>query len=210
MTTVNLKPIQKLQLSIKYGCDFLLALILLLPIGCIGLFLGVILYCDSPGPIFFGQLRPGRNGKLFTIYKLRTMVPGDHTRETPRNQDGSLALTADLTGYTRFGRLLRRFSLDELPQIFNIIQGKMSFIGPRPDLPEHLGLYTGEESLKLAVRPGLTGLAQITGRNELPWKERLKLDIQYVKEYNLWLDLKILAGTIGKTISGKGIYAPKR
>lgn len=210
MTTADFKPIQKLQLSIKYGCDLLLALILLVPISFVILLSGIILYFDSPGPIFFGQLRPGRNGKLFTIYKLRTMVPGDHTRETPRNEDGSLALTADLAGHTRFGRLLRRFSLDELPQIFNIIKGEMSFIGPRPDLPEHLSIYTSEQSLKLAVRPGLTGLAQITGRNELPWKERLKLDIQYVKEYNLWLDLKIFAGTMGKTISGKGIYAPKR
>lgn len=210
MTTVDFKPNQKLQLSIKYGCDFLLALILMIPISLLILLCGMVLYCDSPGPIFFGQLRPGKNGRLFTIYKLRTMIPGDHTRETPRNQDGSLALTADLAGYTRFGKLLRRFSLDELPQIFNIMKGEMSFIGPRPDLPEHLKAYAGEESLKLAVRPGLTGLAQITGRNELPWKERLKLDVQYVKKYNLWLDLKILAGTMGKTISGKGIYAPKR
>jgi undecaprenyl phosphate N,N'-diacetylbacillosamine 1-phosphate transferase len=210
MTTADLKSIQELQLLIKYGCDLLLALLLLIPVICVVLLLGVILYCDSPGPVFFRQLRPGRNGKLFAIYKLRTMAPGDHTRETPRNQDGSLALTADLAGYTRFGRLLRRFSLDELPQIFNIIKGEMSFIGPRPDLPEHLDLYTAAESMKLAVRPGLTGLAQIAGRNELPWKERLKLDVQYVKEYNLWLDLKILAGTMGKIISGKGIYAPKQ
>jgi undecaprenyl phosphate N,N'-diacetylbacillosamine 1-phosphate transferase len=209
MTTAEFKSMQKLQLSIKYGCDFLLALILLAPVLIVVALLGIILYLDSPGPVFFRQLRPGRYGKLFTIYKLRTMVPGDHTRKTPRHQDGSLALTADLTGYTGFGRWLRRFSLDELPQIFNIIKGEMSFIGPRPDLPEHLHLYTAEESVKLAVRPGLTGLAQITGRNELPWKERLRLDIQYVKEYNWWLDLKILAGTIGKIISGKGIYAPK-
>jgi lipopolysaccharide/colanic/teichoic acid biosynthesis glycosyltransferase len=138
------------------------------------------------------------------------MTPGDHTRETPRNQDGSLALTVDLAGYTRFGRLLRRFSLDELPQIYNILKGEMSFIGPRPDLPEHLDLYCGEESLKLAVRPGLTGLAQVAGRNELPWKERLQLDIQYVKHYHVWLDFKIMAGTMGKLISGKGIYAPKQ
>lgn len=200
---------QKLQLCIKYSCDLLFALALLVPIGFVILLFGITLYFESPGPIFFRQLRPGRNGKLFCIYKLRTMVPGDHTPHTPRNQDGSLALTHGLAGYTRVGRLLRRFSLDELPQIFNILKGEMSFAGPRPDLPEHLDLYTGEESLKLAMRPGLTGLAQVAGRNELPWKERLKLDVQYVKDYNLFLDLKILILTVSKTISGKGVYATK-
>jgi len=209
MITVDLKPIQKLQLSLKYGGDFLVALVLLVPIALLVFFLGIILYCDSPGPVFFKQQRLKTGGKLFTIYKLRTMLPGDHTCVTPRNQDGSLALTPDLHGYTRFGKWLRRFSLDELPQIFNIIKSEMSFIGPRPDLPEHLQLYTPEEKQKLAVRPGITGLSQIKGRNELPWKERLKLDAQYVQTYNLWLDVKIIIGTFGKVISGKGVYAPK-
>jgi lipopolysaccharide/colanic/teichoic acid biosynthesis glycosyltransferase len=207
MTTNSLK---QFQLKLKYGCDFLLALALLIPVLALLLLLGVILYCDSPGPIIFRQLRLGRDQKLFFIYKLRTMVPGDHTRKTPRNPDGSLSLTSGLPGYTRFGKWLRRFSLDELPQILNILIGQMSFIGPRPDLPEHLALYTMENRLKLAVRPGMTGLAQITGRNELPWKDRLKLDVQYVGDYSLWLDLKIAAGTIGRIITGKGVYASKK
>ena len=210
MANAELTNIQKLQLTVKYGCDFILALLMLIPVTLIILILGGILYCDSPGPIFFKQQRLKRGGKLFVMYKLRTMTPGDHTRITPRNPDGSLALTEDLQGYTRFGKILRRLSLDELPQIFNILKGDMSFVGPRPDLPEHRRLYTPVETLKLAVRPGITGLAQAGGRNELPWKERLILDVQYVRGYHLWLDIKIVVGTIGKVISGKGVYASKR
>lgn len=198
---------KKFQLGIKYALDFVLALLLLLPVGIIILILGLILYLDSPGPVFFCQLRPGRGGRLFHIYKLRTMVPGDHTAATPRNSDGSLKLTADLKEYTRFGKILRRFSLDELPQIFNILKLEMSFVGPRPDLPEHVPLYTEAERIKLEVRPGLTGLAQVRGRNELPWKERLQLDVQYIQEYSLWLDLKIIAVSIGRIFSGHGVYA---
>jgi lipopolysaccharide/colanic/teichoic acid biosynthesis glycosyltransferase len=201
-----MKNKQKLQWSIKYISDFILGVLLLVPMAFLIALLGIVLYLDSPGPIFFKQLRPGRNGKLFYILKLRTMVPGDHTRSTPRNPDGSLALTHELQGYTRFGRWLRRLSLDELPQLFNIIKGEMSFIGPRPDLPEHMQLYCGDEVVKLLARPGLTGLAQVKGRNELPWKERLQLDVQYVKEYSLLLDIKIFWGTIGRLISGKGVY----
>ncbi len=197
---------RQLQLFLKYLLDLVLALVLVLPLSALIAALGVVLYLDSPGPVFFRQLRPGRNGKLFGLYKLRTMTPGDHTATTPRNPDGSLALTTQLDGYTRFGRVLRRLSLDELPQIYNIIKGEMSFIGPRPDLPEHLAMYTPEERLKLAVRPGLTGLAQVMGRNELPWKERLQLDIQYVKQYSLALDLKIFLLTLVRLISGRGVY----
>jgi Sugar transferases involved in lipopolysaccharide synthesis len=201
-----MKTKQKLQRGLKYGLDFIVALVLLAPVTLLIAFLGCFLYLDSPGPIFFRQLRPGRSGRLFYILKLRTMAPGDHTGSTPRNPDGSLALTHDLQGYTKFGCWLRRFSLDELPQLYNVLKGEMSFIGPRPDLPEHLQLYTAEERVKLWVRPGLTGLAQVKGRNELPWKERLQLDVQYVKEYSLLLDARIFIATIGRLISGRGVY----
>jgi undecaprenyl phosphate N,N'-diacetylbacillosamine 1-phosphate transferase len=164
---------KRIQQTVKYILDFLLAALLVLPLTLLILLLGIILFLDSPGPVFFRQLRPGRGGRPYLMWKLRTMLPGDHTAATPRNTDGSLKLDAKLEGYTRFGKLLRRFSLDELPQIYNILYGEMSFIGPRPDLPEHLPLYTAEETLKLQVRPGMTGLAQVMGRNALSWKERL-------------------------------------
>ena len=196
------------QLVIKYGFDLIAALILALPVSLLILVLGVLVYLDSPGAIIFKQQRIGKNGKIFSLYKLRTMIPGDHIATTPRNADGSLAITEDSAGYTRTGKWLKRLSLDELPQIYNIIKGEMSFIGPRPDLPEHLQLYCGAESNKLLVRPGMTGLAQVMGRNSLPWKERLKLDSRYVKEYSLFLDLKILWYTIWRLISGQGVYQP--
>ena len=197
---------KQLQFVLKNIIDIVLAILLLIPLTLVISILGVVLFVDSPGPIFFSQLRPGRNGRLFKLYNLRTMTPGDHTATTPRNPDGSLAITNQLTGYTRFGKLLRRFSLDELPQIYNILKCDMSFIGPRPDLPEHVSMYSTTEALKLTVKPGLTGLAQVMGRNELPWKERLQLDVQYVTEYSLWLDLKILALTLIRLVSGHGVY----
>jgi undecaprenyl phosphate N,N'-diacetylbacillosamine 1-phosphate transferase len=195
-----------IQLAVKYTLDFLLAALLVLPMTLLILLLGIILFLDSPGTVFFRQLRPGRGGRSFFMWKLRTMLPGDHTAATPRNPDGSLALTDGVKGYTRFGKLLRRFSLDELPQIYNILYGEMSFIGPRPDLPEHVSLYSVDEAVKLQVRPGMTGLAQVMGRNALSWKERLKLDVQYVREYSLWLDIKIFCLTLVRLISGRGVY----
>lgn len=197
---------KRMQLFVKYFLDFFLALIMVVPLSLLILGLGIILFLDSPGPIFFKQQRPGRDGKLFGLLKLRTMEPGDHTAFTPRNADGSLALTSNLDGYTRFGKWIRRFSLDELPQIYNILKSEMSFIGPRPDLPEHLLLYTPAERAKLKVRPGMTGLAQVMGRNELPWKERLKYDAQYVQAYSIGLDFKILFLTINRLLSGRGVY----
>lgn len=197
---------KRIQLTVKYLLDFLLAVLLVLPLTLLILLLGIILFLDSPGPIFFRQTRPGRGGRLYFMWKLRTMRPGNHTAATPRNPDGSLQLNESVEGYTRFGKLLRRFSLDELPQIYNILYGEMSFIGPRPDLPEHVQLYSAAESAKLQVRPGMTGLAQVMGRNELPWKERLKFDAQYVQEYSLWLDLKIFVLTLIRLVSGRGVY----
>ena len=200
---------RKFQLALKYSLDWITALILLIPVTAVILVLGIILWLDSPGPLFFQQIRLGKGGRHFKMYKLRTMSPGDHTRQTPRNPDGSLALTADLQGYTRFGKLLRRFSLDELPQLYNILKGEMSFVGPRPDLPEHQKLYEAGEDVKLAVRPGLTGLAQVSGRNEIPWKERLQWDARYVTHYSLGLDLKIMVLTVTRLVTGRGVYQSK-
>lgn len=197
---------RQIQIHVKHVLDFVLALLLAVPVSIFILFLGVILYIDSPGPIFFTQPRLGRREKIFRIIKLRTMTPGDHTNRTNRNPDGSLSLSGDSGSLTRVGVWLRRTSLDEIPQIFNILKGEMSFVGPRPDLPEHVGLYSDEERLKLLVRPGLTGLAQVMGRNDLPWPDRLKLDVRYVREFSLWLDLRILFRTVPLVITRKGVF----
>lgn len=138
-------------------------------------------------PIFFRQQRPGRGGKPFTLYKFRTMRLGG---------------SSDAERLTRLGRLLRRTSLDELPQLFNVLKGDMSLVGPRPLLMEYLPLYTAEQARRHEVRPGLTGWAQVKGRNALSWEEKFALDVWYVDNRSFWLDLRILALTVGQVLSG--------
>lgn len=138
-------------------------------------------------PIFFGQVRPGLNGELFTCFKFRTMI-------TARNADD--ALLTDRERMVPLGTFLRRTSLDELPQFWNILRGDLSFIGPRPLLKEYLPYYTPEERRRHALRPGLTGWAQIHGRNRLQFDERLKMDVWYVDHLSWRLDLRILLATI--------------
>lgn len=140
-------------------------------------------------PVFFLQVRPGLNGKNFTIVKFRTMVC---TRE------GKQQITA-------FGSLLRRLSLDELPQLLNILRGEMSFVGPRPLLTEYLQRYSPQQARRHEVRPGLTGLAQVNGRNLLSWEDRLALDVMYVEQYSFALDFSILWKTFRAVLVGKGV-----
>lgn len=149
-------------------------------------------------PIFFSQTRPGYAGKPFTMYKFRTM-----TEE--RNQQGNLL--SDEKRLTRFGQLLRSTSLDELPELINVLKGDMSFVGPRPLLQEYLDRYTPEQARRHEVLPGITGWAQINGRNALSWEEKFKLDVWYVDNRSLWLDLKILYMTVIKTLHREGISA---
>lgn len=149
-------------------------------------------------PVLFRQERPGRYGQTFTLYKFRTMRDAFDARGEPLDDELRL---------TRLGRLLRATSIDELPELFNIIRGDMSFVGPRPLLVEYLPLYTPEQARRHDVRPGITGLAQISGRNELPWDERFVLDVYYVDHQSLALDLKIIAATIGKVLRREGIAA---
>ncbi|WP_342432771.1 sugar transferase [Neobacillus sp. FSL H8-0543] len=147
-------------------------------------------------PIIFKQQRPGLNGKPFVLYKFRTMT-------NERNKIGEL-LRDDLR-LTPFGKLLRKLSIDEFPQLLNVIKGDMSLIGPRPLLTEYLLLYTEEQSKRHLVRPGITGWAQINGRNAIAWEEKFKLDVWYVKNRSFILDMKILLLTIKKVITSEGI-----
>lgn len=149
-------------------------------------------------PVLFKQVRPGLNGKPFTMIKFRTM-------RDDCDQDG--IPLADSDRLTRFGRFLRSTSLDELPSLWNVLKGDMSVVGPRPLLMEYLPLYSAEQYRRHEVRPGITGWAQVNGRNSLSWEEKFKLDIWYVEKKSLWIDLKIIVMTVKKVFVREGISA---
>jgi len=171
----------------------LLALILLSPALCI---ISLAILVDSGSPVLFRQDRLGRGGRQFTMYKFRTMIVGAESRARVKS-DGSLLTGEDDPRITAVGRWLRKTSLDELPQLLNVIAGNMSIVGPRPDLPWQEQYYQEADRVKLRVKPGITGLAQVSGRNELPWAERLALDAQYVRECSLSMDIAIIFRTVG-------------
>jgi lipopolysaccharide/colanic/teichoic acid biosynthesis glycosyltransferase len=149
-------------------------------------------------PVLFRQIRPGRNGRLFRLVKFRTMTDA-------RGPDGRLLDDAErLTG---FGRFLRSTSLDELPELWNVLKGEMSLVGPRPLLVEYLPLYSPEQARRHEVPPGITGWAQVNGRNAISWEDRFALDVWYVDNRSLWLDLRILALTVSSVLRREGVSA---
>ena len=158
--------------------------------------LGVLVWISVGRPIFFSQERPGKGGKPFVIYKFRTMLD---------KRDGSGDLFTDDARLTRIGRFLRSTSLDELPELFNVLKGDMSLVGPRPLLMQYLDRYTPEQARRHEVKPGLTGWAQVNGRNAITWEDKFKLDVWYVDHQSLWLDLKIIGMTVLKVIRREGI-----
>ncbi|WP_422445596.1 sugar transferase [Thermoanaerobacterium sp. DL9XJH110] len=178
--------------------DFSAALIGLFLLSPLMLVIAVLIWLTMGPPIIFKQARPGLNGKLFTMYKFRTMTD-------VKDERGNLL--PDEKRLTPLGNFLRHYSLDELPELWNVIKGDMSLVGPRPLLPEYLPLYTPEQARRHEVKPGITGWAQINGRNAITWEEKFKLDVWYVDNWNLWLDLKILWLTIVKVLHREGISA---
>ncbi|MBN2557802.1 MAG: sugar transferase [Clostridia bacterium] len=181
---------------IKPVLDWIFALIFLA--GCSPLMIAaaVAIKREDGGSILFRQKRPGKDGKIFTIYKFRSMI---------ENNEPEVITGNDMTRMTRTGRFIRRFSIDELPQLFNVIKGEMSFVGPRPLLVDYLPYYDENQARRHDVKPGLTGLAQVSGRNELSWDDRLNKDIEYVGEMCFILDAKIVIMTIIKILSGSGV-----
>jgi exopolysaccharide biosynthesis polyprenyl glycosylphosphotransferase len=165
---------------------------------------------DSPGPVFFRQVRVGRYGREFQIYKFRTMHTDAERRLADvrhlNEQDGVLFKIRDDPRITRVGRHLRRLSLDELPQLFNVMGGTMSLVGPRPPLQREVAAYPRDARRRLAVRPGMTGLWQVSGRSDLPWEEAVRLDLRYVENWSLTLDLVILLRTLTAVWRGAGAY----
>ena len=159
---------------------------------------------ESRGPAFYRQRRVGKDGVPFELWKLRTMVPGAEEMGA-----GIYVLEGD-PRITRVGRLLRRVSLDELPNLINVIKGDMAIVGPRPTIQEQVDRYTDRQRRRLEVKPGITGWAQVNGRTSLPWPERIELDIWYVENRSLRLDLRILALTVKLLLTGQGLYSEDR
>lgn len=183
--------------------DFILALIAIPFWLIILIILGPIIYFQDKGCIFYNAPRLGKNGKIFKMYKFRSMkmnVPDI------RNEDGSTFNSKDDLRLTKIGKFIRKSSLDETPQLLNIIKGDMSIIGPRPDLPEHRKLYEGNEERKLEIRPGVTGYNQAYYRNTIPWKERINNDIYYIDHLSLWLDIKVFFKTAISVLKKEDIY----
>lgn len=183
---------------IKPTIDFLLALIILCLIWPALFLLALILSIQNLGTPFFKQIRPGKNGKLFTIYKFKTM------RDT-RDDQGNLL--PDNQRLTAIGKIVRKLSLDELPQLWNILKGEMSFVGPRPLLPEYLPLYNLEQQKRHWVKPGITGWAQVNGRNAISWQQKFEYDKWYVEHQSFKLDIKILFMTINKIFHTQEVNA---
>ena len=161
----------------------------------------VAIRLESRGPAFYRQRRVGQRGEPFELWKLRTMVPGAEAMGA-----GVYVLEGD-PRITRVGRLLRRFSLDELPNLFNVLKGDLAIVGPRPTIQEQVDRYTERQRLRLEVKPGITGWAQVNGRTSLPWPERIELDVWYVEHRSFWLDVEILAKTARMLLTGHGLYS---
>ena len=181
---------------LKPFLDFILSFILLFILSPLFLIISLTIFFKLGSPILFKQKRPGKNEKIFTLYKFRTMTD---------EKDPYGELLPDNERITRFGSFLRRASLDELPQLFNVFKGDLSFIGPRPLLIEYLPLYNSHQRLRHSVKPGITGWAQVNGRNAITWNEKFDLDIFYVSNVSFLLDLKILLKTFYRVLKGSGI-----
>jgi lipopolysaccharide/colanic/teichoic acid biosynthesis glycosyltransferase len=182
--------------TLKIIGDRVMAALLLILFSPILLTVAIILLLRMGSPIVFTQARPGKNSKIFTVYKFRTMTS---------DCDAQGNLRSDEERLIPLGQFLRKASLDELPQLFNVLLGDMSFVGPRPLLVRYLERYNPEQARRHDVLPGITGWAQVNGRNALTWDEKFRLDIWYVDNWSLWLDVKILLLTVKKVFKQEGI-----
>ena len=185
---------------IKRALDIVLALIGSVVSAPVIALLAVAIRLESPGHPIYLQTRVGKDGEAFSIYKLRTMVRGAEFT------GAGLAIQQGDERITRLGAFLRRYSLDELPNLWNVLRGEMSIVGPRPTVQVQVQQYNERQRGRLAVKPGITGWAQVNGRASLPWSARIELDLWYVEHRSLALDLKILARTLRMVLSGQGIY----
>lgn len=193
---------RKIQLNIKYFLDFLISFIGIVVLSPLYLCITVLLKISMPGPIFFRQRRVGKDGKEFDILKFRSMKVDKRAEET-------LDFSKDSERLTTFGKFLRRTKLDETAQLFNVLSGKMSLVGPRPTVMQQVEKYSDFQRHRLDVRPGMTGLAQVNGNTALSWNERIIYDVNYVMNYSIWLDIKILFKTVFIVLFGEEKFCKK-
>jgi sugar transferase EpsL len=185
-------------LVLKRALDLVVSTVLLVLLSPLLIIISFLVFLDVGRPILFVQLRPGLHGIPFRLIKFRTMIDSCDSSGVP---------SPDKDRLTRAGKFLRRWSLDELPGLWNVIRGDMSLVGPRPLLMEYLPLYTEHQAKRHLMKPGLTGLAQVSGRNSLSWEEKFELDVYYVEHWSLALDFVVLVKTIGQVLSGTGVNA---
>ncbi|MBR7718227.1 sugar transferase [Acinetobacter nosocomialis] len=179
--------------------DIVISLIALIILSPIFILIAYKVSKNLGSPIFFLQERPGKNGKIFKMIKFRSMKDGV-------DKDGNIL--PDEERITPFGQKLRSTTLDEMPQLINVLKGDMSIVGPRPQLADFMQHYTPRQMRRHEVRPGMTGLAQVSGRNNLSWEEKFELDVEYVEKHNIWLDFKIMLKTVLVILKKEGINAP--
>lgn len=197
---------RKFQLGIKRTVDIVCAVLLILFLIAIPVLIviPIAIKLNSKGPAVFTQERMGKDGKVFKIYKFRTMLIPEESLDENGN------MLEPQQRITRVGAFLRKTSLDELMQVFNVLNGTMSIVGPRPSLPYQADNYTERQHGRFQMRPGITGWAQVNGRNDLTWTEKIEFDLEYIENYSLWFDIKILFRTVAVVCKREGIAFEKR
>lgn len=198
------------KLGVKRFTDLFFATLALLVLAPLLLATALAVKLTSPGPVLFKQWRTGENGREFLLWKFRSMRVGAESERDDLNHldatDGPVFKIHEDPRLTMVGRFIRRASIDELPQLWNVLRSDMSLVGPRPPIPSEVEEYTNWESQRLAVKPGITCIWQVSGRSELDFETWVRMDIEYIEEWSLWFDLKLLARTIPTVLSGRGAY----
>ncbi len=193
-------PAARIRAVIRRGVDIVVSSVALALAAPVLALAALAIRLESPGPVFYRQARSGLHGHQFDVLKLRTMVTG------AEHIGAGLAINEGDPRITRVGSFLRRSSLDELPNLLNVLRGEMSLIGPRPTLPVQVAQYTERQRGRLTVKPGITGWAQVNGRASLPWAQRIELDLYYIEHRSLALDVRILWRTVAMVLGGSGLY----
>lgn len=201
----------KISYLAKRSLDIVVALFMILLLSPVFVVTAILIYMEDPGPVFFIQKRVGKNGKHFDFIKFRSMVVNadklkDKLIEQNESKDGVIFKMKNDPRITRIGRFIRRYSIDELPQVFNVLKGDMSLVGPRPPVPREVAEYTLEDRKRLHVTPGITCIWQVSGRSDIPFKQQVQLDLDYIQSQSLWKDIVLLLKTIPAVLLGKGAY----